>query len=374
MSTKKDDEKRVWELLPLLADGELSEHEEALVRRMMEHDPSLKREGERYTALKHLTSHMPRTAAPENLEEAVIGRLSEKGDFRSLLASFFIPPRRVPLEALGVAAACVLVLVAVVRFAPISPMKSMDESPVVELSESAPKGVADSPTLTAGEDDSPAALDALPHERIDTATIRTSPGVSAPITTDADADLFAEEEAILEEPEDGVIAGVTSPATEEAFMDSSDTTTPGSASPGMPTTAPAAMTAGDTVNRGASATILLMSTSRDSEQPIILTIYTKYPYETERTIMNKAMELGGDVKRMRTEGSRDTVLKEKKESSEVIEGDLPPMVYLPPESVDDLLTFIESQYPPIGPDLEELDMTEKRDLLQLDFTAPNGDN
>jgi len=372
MSTKKDDEKRVRELLPLLADGELSEHDEALVRRMMAHDPSLKREGERYTALKRLASDMPRAAAPENLEEAVIGRLSEKGDFRSLLASLFIPPRRIPLEALGVAAACVLVLVAVVRFVPISPTKSMDESPVVELTESAPKGVSDSPTLTAGEDDSPAALDALPHERIDTATTRTSPGASAPFT--ADADLFAEEEAIMEEPEDGVIAGITPPAPEEAFMDSSDTTTLGSASPGMPTTAPAAMTAGDTVNRGASATILLMSTSRDLEQPIILTIYTKYPYETERTIMNKAMELGGDVKRMRTEGSKDEVLKEKMESSEVIEGDLPPMVYLPPESVDDLLTFIESQYPPIGPDLEELDMTEKRDLLQLDFTAPNGDN
>ena len=43
MSTMKD-EKRVRELLPLLADGELSEHEEALVRRIMEHDPALKRD------------------------------------------------------------------------------------------------------------------------------------------------------------------------------------------------------------------------------------------------------------------------------------------------------------------------------------------
>jgi hypothetical protein len=158
-------------------------------------------------------------------------------------------------------------------------------------------------------------------------------------------------------------------------VDAEDTTHLGTATPtGMTAAAPAAMTAGDSGNRGMSATILLVSTSRESEQPIILTIYTKNPYETEMTIMNKAMELGGDVKRMKTEGYRDETLTEKKESSKYIKDDLPPMVYLPPESAKDLLSFIQANYPSVGPELEELDMTEKEDLLQLEFTAPSGEN
>jgi len=373
MSTMKD-EKRVRELLPLLADGELSEHEEALVRRIMEHDPALKREGEQYTVLKRLTSDAPRTVAPENLEDVVTARLVKKRDARSFLTSFFTPPRRVPLEALGVAAACVLALFAVIRLVPISPMKSGDESPAFEMTESIDKGEggAGSPTLTAGEDDASMATDAIPHESIDTSPAPLP--LEAPESPSYDVDLFEEEKTIVMEPEDGVIAGVPPRSTDEALVDFEDTTTRGSVSPGLTAATPAAMTAGDTVKRGMSATVLLVSTSRGTEQPIILTIYSTNPHETERTIMNKAMELGGDVERIRTEGSGDTVLKEKKESSEFVAGDLPPTVYLPPESVEDLLIFIESNYPPIGPELEELDVTEKRDLLQLDFTAPNGEN
>jgi len=371
MSTKIY-EKRARELLPLLADGELSEHDEAFVRQMMEHDPSLKREGDRYTALKRLTSDMPRAAAPENLEEIVTNRLLEKRGVRSFFASLFTSHRRVPLEALGVAAVAVLVLFAVIRLLPLSNMKPMDESPMVELTESIDKGGTESPTLMAGEDDAPMATGAIPHDSTGTAPDFSSPATPAP--SPIDADLFAEEKAIMEEPEDEIIAGITPAVPEEEFMDTEDTAVIGTAPSGMLTVTPAAMTAGDTVNRGASATILLVSTSRETEQPIILTIYTKNPHETERTIMSKAMELGGDVKRTRTEGSRDTLLKEKKESSEFIEGNLPPMVYLPPESVEDLLMFIELNYPPIGPELEELDMTEKEELLQLDFTAPNGEN
>ncbi|MBN1881333.1 MAG: hypothetical protein JW885_04090 [Deltaproteobacteria bacterium] len=365
------DEKRARELLPLLADGELLEHEEALVRRMMERNPSLKQEGEDYIVLKRLTSDMPRAAAPENIEGAVISRLSEKRGVLPSLTSFFTPPRRVPLEALGVAAACVLVIFAVIRLVPILPMKSTEESVVVESVEPANKGRVESPTLTVGEDDAPAVLDAVPHTSADTTPSRSAEK-SLPLFTDND--LIAEEESIMVEPEDEIIAGVTPPLPAEGHMDSVDATVPGSSPPAMPDTAPAAMTAGDTVKRGASATILLVSTSRGTEQPIILTIYTKNPYETERTIMNKVMELGGDVTRMRYDVSGDTYLKDKKEASEYIEGNLPPMVYLPPESMEDLLTFIESRYPPIGPDLEELDMTEKEELLQLDFTAPDGEN
>jgi len=367
------DEKLVRELLPLLADGELTEHEEALVRRMMEQNPSLKQEGDQYLALKRLTTNIPRAAAPENLEDLVTDHLSKQRGIRSLLAPFFTPPRRMPLEALGVAAVAVLVLFAVVRLVPFSDMQPMDESPMVELAETEDKGGVDEPILAVGEESSPAVSDDIAGGSTDTPS--RVPDTPAPTPTIIDTDLFAEEERIMVEPEDEVIAGVTPTAPGEMSVDAEDATHLGAGAPsGMTATAPAAMTAGDTVNRGASATILLVSTSRESEQPIILTIYSKNPYETEMTIMNKAMELGGDVKRMKTEGYRDETLKEKKEASEYIEGDLPPMVYMPPESVEDLLSFIQANYPPVGPELEELDMTEKEDLLQLDFTAPNGEN
>jgi len=368
------EEKRAWELLPLLADGELSEHEESLVRRMMADNPSLKREGDRYLALKRLTSAMPEVSAPDNLEQIVADRLESKGGVRDLFSSFFATPRRIPLEALGVAAACVLVLFAVVRLVPFSDMKPMDESPVVELAGTADKGEGEmessSPITTGG--DSVTISEGMPEDTTGSPHTRSMPGSTPP--SPLDVDLFAEEGTIMEEPEDEVIAGVPPPGPGEALMDADDDTLLlGAAPSGMTATAPAAMTAGETVNRGASATILLVYTSRGSEQPIILTIYTKNPYEAEMTIMNKAKELGGDVERMRTEKPTEEMMKERRDSPELIEGDLPPMVYLPPENVEDLLLFIESNYPPIGPDLEELDMTEREKLLQLEFTAPNGD-
>lgn len=241
---------------------------------------------------------------------------------------------------------------------------------MVESTESYDTGGRGTMTLSAGEDDTPAVPNTVPHTSVDTAPAGPSPEKALPPFTDAD--LLAEEEAIREEPEDEVIAGIMTPAAEERLTDSGDAATLGGAAPGMTATAPAAMTEGDAVNRGTSATILLVSTSSGTEHPIILTIYTTNPYETERAIMDKAMELGGDVKRMRYSESGEMLSRETEESSEFVEGNLPPTVYLPPEGVEDLLMFIESQYPPIGPELEELDMTDKRELLQLDFIAPDG--
>jgi hypothetical protein len=289
-----------------------------------------------------------------------------------MFSSFFATPRRIPLEALGVAAACVLVLFAVVRLVPFSDMKPMDESPVVELAETEDRDDEKSslPITTGG--DSVTAPKGAPDDTTDAPTLRATPG-AAPASPSYNVDLFAEEGNITVEPEDEVIAGGVSPGPEEALMDTGDTLLVGAAPPGPHAARPAAMTAGETVTRGSSATILLVYTSRGSEQPIILTIYTKNPYEAERTIMNKAMELGGNVERLKTEGITDGLEKERKDSPSLVEGDLPPTVYLPPENVEDLLLFIESNYPPIGPDVEELDMTEREKLLQLEFTAPAGD-
>jgi hypothetical protein len=88
-------------------------------------------------------------------------------------------------------------------------------------------------------------------------------------------------------------------------------------------------------------------------------------------IMNKAIELGGDIKRY--VGASGTYY-EKGDSASEEEAEGMQTIYLTPEMIQELLDYIESNYRPTEPDIEELDFSEKEVLLNIDFSPPQPDD
>jgi hypothetical protein len=369
MNTKIE---RAKKLIALLKDGELTEEERAAVEEGIKLNPELEGELKGYDRLEEILAgarSVELTASPL-LEERIAESLKSDGEEKKRLRTlkeFLFASRKYTFEVVGAAAVGVLLLFALFRFMPgftatkniaangeLKIGKTFHTAPA-ETDDSSIKGFASSPESTTTEEtDEDKALGPFPiHEEPEDVTLP-----------------LAKDRVIAEAPGTAV-----TPDMEK--RDSLDdrvavrSAVKGRKSEDMPGGVKGRGTGGE--GKVKMRTLIFTATD-ESGHPINLIIYTDNPDRVRYDIENKAMELSAEYRDEKDEEG-SYVLKEKKEKNitlyEIKRSSR--NVHIPRERVRELLTYIESQYPPTKSQIKELDIDEKKSLLNIEFEMPNGE-
>lgn len=364
--------KRAKSLIALLKDGELTEEERAAVEEEIKLDPELKGELKGYDRLEEILAgaRAVELNASPHLEERIAESLKSgaKGEERlRLLKELIFTSRKYTFEVVGAAAVGVLLLFALFRFMP---------------GLTATKNIATNGDLKIGK-----ALHTAPEETGDKSLKSLAPSPESKTTEEADEDSAKETPALHEEPEDVTLPlakeGVVAEAPATASMpdmekkDSFDdrVATRSSAKGFKAEEAPGGVVGRGTGGEGKVRMRTLIFTATDeSGHPINLVIHTDNPDRVRYDIENKAMELSSGY-RDEKEKEGSYVVREKVEKSITLYENKRSSrnVHIPRERVRELLTYIESQYPPTKSQIEELDIDEKKSLMNIEFEIPNGE-
>jgi putative zinc finger protein len=384
--------KKVEKLIGLYQDGELSAEEKAFIEEQIELKPNLKDELTKYEHLDEILTKARKIELPVStlLEERILERIKteEEGEgWIHFLKGILFAPKKYSYEIIGTTAVTLLIIFAVFRFMPGMVVSSKDEAPVEELEiskvlpsspekldESSTDSFASSPSTLKSEEAADEDTTIVPfsiHEEPEAETlhlggdkfIKKTPKPTP--TYDLEKkDSFDDKVVARAHTGEGVAEEIDNgKANEKAdvrakgktiFDDHKGKTLSGGEDGGTGTLKKLLFTAND-----------------ESGNPITLIIYTLNPDKARSDIQNKAIELGvvyrdenkvdgNDLTKERTE--KDTLAYGVKRTSKNIS--------IPRGRVRELLTYIESQYPPTKHQIEELDIDEKKSLLNIEFTIP----
>lgn len=353
MNTKM---KRAKRLIALLKDGELTKEERAIIEEEIKLDPELEGELAKYDRLDEIlaSARAFELKASPFLENRVAESLrsnAEEREWPRLFKEFVFASRKYTLEVVGATAVALLVIFAVFSFMPELPaIKNIATNGELKIGKAAPS--APESVKTEEEADEDKALVPFPiHEEPEDVTLP-----------------LAKERAVAETP---AIAAMPDVEKRNTYDDrvTARSTVEGLKSEDMLGGVKGRETGGDAVK--VKMRTLIFTATDESGHPINLIIHTDNPDRVRYDIENKAVELSAGYRDEKdTEGNyilrekkdKDITVYEIKRSSRNIN--------IPRERVKELLTYIESQYPPTKSQIEELDIDEKKSLLNIEFTIP----
>jgi hypothetical protein len=344
--------KKALQLLPLVGDGELTADEEKFVRDMVKQHPELTEELAKFDRIRELNLERKRVPAPPRLEEEIIRRISEekKRPLTDFFRKFETRPRRISLEVLGAVCAAVLVFLILFRFL-------LTGVPTPEIAGIPTEEKNKTIDTTGTEDLLPATRDTdLIHEEPEDGILPRS--LEKEIITPGEAtefEMMISDEGMSEERPAHFLATPVVPESGKGFSVAEArraVRSPTGAAELRPTT-------------------LILISSDAEVLPVSITILSEDPFMTELDIMNRAVELGGEVHPTTFDQEKSTLRKDDKMEVLEIEEDVLNAIYLPPEMVIELLTYIEKNYPPTEHQIEELDLEDKDVLLNIDLSLPH---
>ena len=368
--------KRARELIPLLSDGKLTTEEKKLVDESIRSHPELKEEISKFDHLMEITGAVEDEPAPALIEERILKRVKSRDEESSKIKRLFEyitgSPRKLQFEVVGAVAVAVLVLFVFIRLFPktefspdvaFAPEETREEvtrgsAPESLVTEKPPETTLETPSedFTKGDYDM---APAIPGMTSDETEGKVSPSLAEkkkgpPIMIEGDI-------GFLEDEKNEKALAVT-----RSFKGISKNDIEASGGEGSEISMESVIE-GEKLKK----TTLFLVGDDKRVLPVSLTIYTSDPYKTEMEIINKAIELGGEIRGYVDTSSThydkgDSITKEEMEGAQTI--------YLTHEMIQELLDYIESNYRPTEPEIEELDFSEKEVLLNIDFSPPQPDD
>jgi hypothetical protein len=361
--------KRARGLIPLLSDGKLTNDEKKLVDEVIRSHPELKDEVSKFDRLMKITGGIEDEPVPALIEERILKRVKSRDEEGGISRRFFEyitgSPRKLQLEVFGAVAVAVLVLVVFIRLFP-----KTEFSPDVAF---APEGtreeVIGSTAPGSLVTETPETTLEIPLEDYDMAP--SVPGTASEEPEGKIPPSLSEKKSQPMMIEGGIVFSEDEKnekalSVKRSFngVSKKDIETAGGEGPGISLEP---VMEGEKLKK----TTLVLVGDDKRVLPVSLTIYTTDPYKTEMEIINKAIELGGEIKGYVDTSTThydkgDALTKEEMEDIQTI--------YLTHEMIQELLDYIESNYRPTEPDIEELDFSEKEVLLNIDFSPPQPDD
>jgi hypothetical protein len=361
------DLKRAQSLVPLAYDGRLTDEEYRFIEEAARRYPELRLDLYRYERLGDLYGAVEDVRAPASIEENVISTLQHEGAFKRAIHGIFAPVRRLPIEAVGAAAAALVIFLAVMAYVPSLTHKGKPPTALFDLEKAGP------PTLSAR-------VPALPS---------AGPIGDENVMTGEDVALIAGGTA--EKKENAIRSGETVGEKKEKTIPSEETL--GVSNPAdtrlycvVPTPA-GSMTACVVVTEKASKALLsrrsalptapkkeetprssiLISTSTERDTaPGVLSIRDPDPAGARKEIVEKALTLGGTI-RSDEMFWRDEKAKGAKDDSSTTDDVGPEAIDLPPEKIDELFDYVTSRFPEAAGEVERLRSEGDETLLLIDI-------
>ncbi len=380
--------KKTENLIGLYQDGELSAEEKAFIEEQIELNPNLKDELTKYKHLDEILTKARDIELPVSplLEERILERIKTEEEEKwwiHFLKGLLFAPKKYSYEIIGTTAVTLLIIFAVFRFMPGMVVSTKDSSPVEKLEvskvlpsspeklyESSTDSFASSPSTLKSEeaaDDDTTIVPFSIHEEPEAETLHlggdkfTKKTPKPTLTYDLEKkDSFGDKAVARAHIEEGV--------TKEIDNDKADVKAKGKTI--SDDRKGKTLSGGD---NGGTGTLkkLLFTANDESGNPITLIIYTLNPVKARNDIQNKAIELGV-VYRDENKVDGNYLTKERTEKNTFAYGvkRTSKNITIPRGRVRELLTYIESQYPPTKHQIEELDIDEKKSLLNIEFTIP----
>ncbi|MBN1572135.1 MAG: hypothetical protein JW984_02945 [Deltaproteobacteria bacterium] len=372
------EKKKAQRLIGLLKDGELTEKERSFAGEQIELYPDLKDESRKYELLGDMLDKARKVEIPASphLEDAVFKRIRSgegKGGWRRFFEGILSAPRKYSFEIVGATAVAVLVIFAVFRFLPGSTAtKNIAVRETLEVGKAAPF-VSEKPAESGIEGLASSPEPAKTEEAADEASEKAF-----------EEDMAVEPLPVHEEPEDVTITiakekhtdkatgTAATPDLEKAPTYSDKVAVKSHEAGSKPKGLAGGFKKSDYLSdEEKGMKTLIFRATDEGGHPINLIIYTDNPDKVRYDIENKAMELGMEDKdesrfgesylpRERTEKDTKVYVLRRGRNN----------IYIPQERVREFLTYIELNYPPTKSQIKELDIDERKSLLNIEFSIP----
>ncbi len=351
------DLKRAKSLIGLIHDGSLTDEEYRFIQEAASRYPELKLDIYRHERLHDLLGMVEHAPAPSSLEEKVMSAIRSHGIVQRFMHRLLFPGRRIPIEALGAAAAVVLISVVALTY---MPSLTTSHKGTGILSGFKAKKPPASPLTVTGP---PAPGLAAPREKKSVEDIALAP-----------VDNREKSEKYLR-PERGEKGRFLASEVEEKSLPMEPSPSTGMTAAGMVVTESASKVITPTKSallmatkseKPAPSTIFIYSTTEAGTLPATLTVYEADPRIAHKEIIEKMLALGGTITTEEVVGGHDKGETDSSEGSAKDETGAQ-MIRIPPEKINEFLDWLGSRYPDHEKEVDSLRSTTNSIVLRIDI-------